>query len=254
MNKKTLPLLLLAVLFTIAYTSCKKADEVPAVKESDSYFPLEIGKYVIYNVDSTIWDDTNCVKIVRRYQMMYTVADTFTDNKGRASKRMEVRIRKKVEDGWMLQSTMYVTNTGQELEISHSGQTFINMVYPVQENRSWKGNAYIDTRDADYAFYNDWTYRYVNVDQDFNDGPVTYTHTATVMQIDEKQNDPETQPRDNAVRTFSKEVFSKGVGMVYREYYRWTYDANSKSNTDINNIDTRCLKGTGVVMRAVDHN
>ena len=120
--------------------------------------------------------------------------------------------------------------------------------------RQWKGNAYIDTRDADYAFYNDWTYRYVNVDQDFNDGPVTYNHTATVMQVDEKKNDPETQPRDNAVRTFSKEVFSKGVGMVYREYYRWTYDANSKSNTDINNIDTRCLKGTGVIMRAVDHN
>ncbi len=254
MNKKTLPLLLLAVLFTIVYTSCKKADEVPVVKESDSYFPLEIGKYVIYNVDSTIWDDSNCVKIVRRYQMMYTVADTFTDVKGRSSRRLDVRIRKKVEDAWTLQSVIYVTNTGQELEMSHSGNTFVNMVYPVQENRTWKGNAYIDTRDSEYAFYNDWTYRYVNVGADFNNGLVNYNNTATVIQIDETINDPETQPRDNALRTFSKEVFSKGVGMVYREYYRWSYDANSSSNTDINNIDTRCLKGDGVLMRAVDHN
>ena len=92
---------------------------------SVSYTHLDVYK-------SQIWDDTNCVKIVRRYQMMYTVADTFTDSKGRASKRMEVRIRKKVEDGWMLQSTMYVTNTGQELEISHSGQTFIKDVYKRQ--------------------------------------------------------------------------------------------------------------------------
>ncbi len=254
MNKKTLPLLLLAVLFTIAYTSCKKADDIPVVKESDNYFPLEIGKYVIYNVDSTIWDDTNCVKITRRHQMMYTVADTFTDAKGRASYRVDVRIRKKAEDPWQIQSVMYATNTGQELEIAYSQLRFIKMIYPISEGRTWLGNAYVDTKDATLAYFNDWNYRYVNVDMPFSNGQVNYNNTVTVMQVDEKVNDPETQPRDNATRTFSKEVFAKGVGMVYREYYRWTYDASALNNNDINNLDARCLKGDGVVLRAVDHN
>ncbi|OSZ79469.1 hypothetical protein CAP35_14820 [Chitinophagaceae bacterium IBVUCB1] len=254
MNKKTLPLLLLAVLFTIAYTSCKKADDKPVVRESDSYFPLEIGKYVIYNVDSTIWDDTNCVKIVRRYQMMYRVADTFTDTKGRASYRVDVSIRKKAEDPWLIQSVMYATNTGQELELSYSQLRFVKMIYPISEGRTWLGNAYVNTADPGLTYFNDWNYRYVNVDMPFSNGQVNYENTVTVMQIDNKVNDPETQPRENAIRTYSKEVFAKGVGMVYREYYRWTYDASSKNNTDPNLVDTRCLKGDGVILRAVDHN
>ncbi|MBL7682581.1 MAG: hypothetical protein JNK00_04435 [Flavipsychrobacter sp.] len=254
MNKKTLPLLLLAVFFTIVYTSCKKADEIPVVKEHQAYFPLEIGKYVIYNVDSTIWDDTNCVKVVRRHQMMYTVADTFTDAMGRPSYRIDVRIRKKAEDVWQTHNVIYATNTGQELEMSHSTLKFIKMIYPIEENRTWLGNAYVDVDDTDIAYFRDWTYRYVNVGLPFDNGQVKYNKTVTVLQIDEKINDPEIQPRTDAVRTFSKEVFGEGIGMVYREYYRWTYDASALNNNDVNNPDTKCFKGDGVVMRAVDHN
>lgn len=254
MNKKTLPLLLLAVLFTIAYSACKKADKVPEVKENEAYYPLQIGKYVIYSVDSTIWDDTQCVKITRHYQMMHTVVDTFTDSKGRLSYRVDVRIRKKAEDPWQLHEVAQVTNTGQELEMAYSTLRFIKMIYPIAENRTWKGNSYINVADSDYTYFNDWTYRYVNVDQPFGNGLVTYDNTVTVIAIDQAVNDPWAQPRDNASKTFCKEVFSKGIGMVYREYYRWTYDANSKNNTDINYIDNRCLRGNGVILRAVDHN
>jgi hypothetical protein len=254
MNKKTLPfLILLAVLFTVAYTSCKKADEVKAPAESDAYFPLEKGKYVIYNVDSTIWDDTNCVKIIRRYQTMYTVVDTFTDGLGRMSYRLDVRIRKRATDPWQQQSVMYATNTGQELELTYDELHFIKMVYPISENRTWEGNAYIDARDPKLAYLGGWNYRYVNVDQEYDNGAVKYQNTVTVMQIDESRNDPETQPDDNATRTYGKEVFAKGIGMVYREFYYWTYDASAKNNNDVNNPE-RCLKGLGVVMRAVDHN
>jgi hypothetical protein len=254
MNKKILPLILLAIFFTLTYTACKKADKVTEIKESDAYYPLQIGKYVIYNVDSTIWDDTQCVTITRRYQMMHTVVDTFTDNKGRMSYRIDVRIRKKAEDPWQVHDIMQVTNTGQELEMAYSTLRFIKMIYPIAENRTWKGNSYIVTADTDYAYFNDWNYRYINVDQPFGNGLVTYNNTVTVMAIDQTVNDPQTQPRENAVRTYSKEVYSKGIGMVYREYYRWTYDANSKNNTDIHYINTRCLKGDGVILRAVDHN
>ncbi len=254
MNKKTLPFLLLAVLFIIAYSSCKKADEVKAVSENEAYFPLEIGKYVIYNVDSMIWDDTNCVKITRRYQMMTTVVDTFTDSKGRMSYRLDTRIRKKAEEPWMLHSVSQATNTGQELEVAYSGLRFIKMIYPIAENRTWLGNAYIETRDTTFSYFKDWNYRYINLDQPFGTGQVTYNNTVTVLGIDEAINEPYAQPRERASRTYSKEVYSRGIGMVYREYYHWTYDPNAKQNNDINNIENRCLSGAGVILRAVDHN
>ncbi|MBS1773764.1 MAG: hypothetical protein JST82_12970 [Bacteroidetes bacterium] len=254
MNNKTLPFLLLAVVLIFAIPSCKKADKQVPVPENQDYFPLQLGKYVIYNVDSTIWDDTNCVKVVRHYQMMWRVVDTFTDGQNRPSMRMEVSIRKKATDLWTLQYVMYATNTGQELELAYSDLRFIKMVYPIAQDRVWDGNAYINTNDADLTYFKGWNYRYINVGLPFGNGDVTYDNTVTVLAIDQTVNDPYPQPKDAAVRTFGEEVFAKGIGMVYREYYRWTYDPNSTSNMDINNKETRCLKGDGVVMRAVDHN
>lgn len=254
MNKKTLPLLLIALFLTLAYTSCKKADEVPVVKENDAYFPLEIGKWVIYNVDSTLWDDFNCVKIVRRYQMMYTVVDTFTDAKGRMSYRIDTRIRKKSEDPWVLHSVIQATNTGEELEIVQDQLRMIKMVYPIADQKKWEGNAYIVTQDSDYFKYKGWTYFYFNVDKPFDNGNVTYNNTVSVLAIDETINDPYAQPDENATRTYGKEVFAKGIGMVYREYYRWTYDASAPNNNNPHYAYTRCLRGDGVIMRAVDHN
>lgn len=257
MNKKTLPFLLLAVVFTLVYSSCKKADEVKQTPANQAYFPLEKGRYVIYDVDSSIWDDTNCVKVTRLYQMRWTIADTFTDRMGRPSMRIDVSIRKHAEDNWQTptdDAVLYATNNGQELEIAHSNFRFIKMVYPVSEGRTWEGNAYINTADADWAFFKGWTYRYTDVDLPFGTGDVTYQHTVSVIAVDETVNDPYAQPRNTASRAYSKEVFAPGVGMVYREYYRWTYDPNFVNNMDPNYADTRCLKGTGVIMRAVDHN
>src|SRR5688572_2014768 len=99
MNRKLIPFLFLAALYTVSLFSCKKPaeDEIP-LEETEAYFPLQKDKYIIYNVDSTNWDDSLCIKKLDKYQMMYTVADTFTDNQGRASYRIDTRIRKKAED------------------------------------------------------------------------------------------------------------------------------------------------------------
>ena len=95
-----------------------------------------------------------------------------------------------------------------------------------------------------FAYFKDWDYTYFRVGESYGTGEVKYDNTVTVVHADEAENSPEVFPNDYASRTLSKEVFAKDVGMVYREYIRWTYDPKT----------THCRKGTGVIMRAVDHN
>ncbi len=245
MSKKSLSFILFAALMTIAYVSCKKADEVPApIGPTSDYFPLERGKYVIYNVDSTRWDDTFCVKVTRAYQVMYTVADTFTDNQGRLSYRINTRIRRKPTDTWKVQDVFYVTNTGATLEMVYDNLRFIKLTFPVREGNTWKGNSLIPTEDPKFSYFFDWDYRYDQVDVPYSTGEVEYKDAVIINHVDRAVNSPEVFPNDPASRTYSQEVYAKGVGMIYREYIRWTYDPQT----------TRCRKGDGVIMRAVDHN
>lgn len=254
MNKKALPLLLLAVVLTVAHFACKKADDAKIIAaESSDYFPLKRGSYVVYDVDSTYWDNYYCVTRYYHCQLKYTVADTFTDELGRASYRIDVRIRKKVEEPWETHKVMYATNTGEELELVYDEQRYIKMRYPVQEGLTWKGNAYVNVADSDLHYYNDWDYQYLDVDKTYDNGAVKYDHTVTVLQRDETKNNPEAIPGQDASRTYSKEVFAKGIGMIYREFYHWTYDASAINNNDPNNPN-KCRSGAGVVMKAVDHN
>ncbi len=254
MNKKLLSFLLLTILFSTGYLSCKKADPEPApLSPENEYFPLEKGKYVIYDLDSTIWDDKLCITLKRQYQFMYTIADTFTNAEGNLSYRLDVRRRKKPEDVWSTHQVYYVTNTGTNLEMTYNELRFIKLQFPIQAGATWQGNTYINTEDKDLTYFKDWVYTYEKIGDTYSTGDVEYSNTITVLQRDETINDPETIPRQNASRTYSREVYASGIGMVYREYYHWTYDPGISQNNDPNN-DRRCRRGTGVVMRAVDHN
>jgi hypothetical protein len=254
MNKKLLSFLFVAATLTASFFGCKKADEEPPVQpDYQSYLPLQKDKYIIYNVDSTIWENELCVTVQRKYQIMYTVSDTFTDGQGRSSYRIDTRIRKNMEEPWEVQDVVYITSTKANTEFSQKGNTYIKLIYPIDENRTWKGNALVDVGDSSLSFYDNWDYRYVNIDQPFNTGEVVYNNTITVIQRDETINNPETLPDVDASRTYGKEVYANNIGMVYREFIRWTYDSKAWYNNDPNNPN-KCRKGYGVVMRAVDHN
>lgn len=245
MIKKSLPFLLLAFALNIALFSCRKPDDRPAPPQAEQeYYPLEVGKYVIYDVDSTVWDDTFCIKRFYNYQIMHIVADTFTDGQGRPSYKVDTRIRKKPEDQWVSHEVFYVTNTTATLEVVEHQYRFIKMTFPIENDKKWKGNSYIVTDDPVNTYLYDWTYEYKDVGVTYNNGLKEFENTVTVNHVDRAEGDPDLFEEEYASRTSSHEVFAAGIGMVHREYIRWTYDPNT----------TKCRKGNGVVMRAIDHN
>lgn len=246
MNKKFLPALLIAALCTVVIYSCTKTSEKKyGTNYGEGYYPLQFGRYVVYDVDSFIWDDFQCVKTKHHYQLRYSIVDTFRDNQNRISYKMDVHIRKQDTLTWNMHRVIYVTPTTTHLEYVEENLRFIKLAYPVAEGATWKGNAMISPLDQDYQYFQDWDYTYSGFGKPFNNGFVNFDNTITVSEVDELLNDPESMPNNYAYKTFAKEVYGWDVGMVYREITRWVYDPTGSS---------KCRKGYSVIMRAVEHN
>lgn len=246
MNRTFSPVLLLSALLLTLFSCKKETDNKYASELTRGYYPLQLGRYVVYDVDSTIWDDFRQVKTVHKYKMMYTIADTFRDNTNRLSYRIDVHIRNNDTLQWNTHRVINVTDAGNSLEYTELNLRFVKLVFPVANNVEWHGNSMISAGDQDLQYFQGWTYKYSDQEKPFNNGKAYFDNTITVQQADEKLNDPETQPDSYAYLTFAKEVYGYDIGMVYRELTHWTYDPSPGQ--------PKFRRGYSVVMRAVDHN
>lgn len=249
MTKRFLPVLLVFAVLSIVYMgSCKKETENERFypEATRGYYPLQIGRYVVYDVDSITWNDFDCTRRERHLNMRYSVTDTFTDDAGRASYRIDVHQRVADTGVWRVSTVFYVTPTLNGLETVMNNRRMTKMIFPVNEGKTWFGNRAIDTNDAENRYYGGWLYQYVNFLEPYNNGRLNFENTVTVYQVNDSLNNPEMMPNAYAERTFSREVYGYDVGMVYREFTHWTYDPGTAA--------TACRKGFSVVMRATEHN
>jgi len=237
--------LLPAIILSLCMFSCKKETD-KTININNVYFPLEIGRYVTYEVDSVIFSSFDCLNNVRtsHREMMYTIADTFRDDQERLSYRIEVRSRMQDTMQWQPFKMVYATLNPASVEVVESNYRFIKMVFPVKDGITWKGNTYIPTGDADNMGYTNWNYLYSKTGQSYFNGLRTFDNTVTIDQVNDGINysDADTTSGSYGDRTYSIEVYGYNIGMVFREVTHWVRQPGS------------CRDGYTVTMRAIDHN
>ncbi len=248
MNKNKIFLgILTFVTASAIFTACKKDRIIVEASTADlyqSYLPTEVGKYIIYDIDSSIWDDAKCLKYSYKYQHKYIVSDTFRDGQKRLSYVINVLSRLKPTDNFVVNDVIYYTPASERFEFVEKNIRFVRLINPIVENKTWNGNVLMPVEDQDYAYLKNWNYTYKNVNKPYNNGVVNFENTITVNETDQILNNPESMPASYASLLQSKSVYAFRVGLIYREYTSWTYDP----------AIVRCRKGTGVVMRAVEYN
>lgn len=246
MNRKFLLVGVLAIAISSFISSCRKQTVDNSIVETKTYFPLELGKYVDYSVDSTIWNSFDCSVTHSHWLLRYTIADTFSDDSMRRSYRVEIRQRRADSSSWHTQGNILVTPTETSIEYTQSNLKFIKLTFPVIDGLYWNGNSYIVTNDQDYSYFSNWVYSYANVGQPYNTSLENFDNTVTVNQANESLNTAD-GPGSYSYKTYAKEVYAKNVGMVYRELTHWVQQPDSSG---INS----CQNGYSVIMRAMDHN
>ena len=188
----------LFVLTSLFYSCKKKTDTVP-IDLGYNYFPFEVGKYVIYDVDSIVLDKT-FPNDTFKFQIKEINESFFIDNSGRQSIRIERYKKKTSSTTWNLQDVWYSTRTTTTAEKIEENIRYVKLIFPTEKNKSWKGNAYNQL--------GDWDYKYSDIDKKRTLGGISFDSTTYITQYNKI---------DLLNVDYYAEIYAKNYGMIYKE-------------------------------------
>jgi hypothetical protein len=218
-------LLIIGSVFFALLTACKKEiipnDNILLGKE---YFPITKDHTIEYAIDSIIYNDFNKSTDTFRMQFKDVIGESFYDNEGRESYVVNRYSRQDDTYLWKDLMTFYATKTNFRVEVVENNLRMIKLVFPVKLKTYWSGNIYIPAQiDDKLKWLWNWNYTYTYINQPFNTGLASFSNTIEVIGINDSTNNPEQFPDAIANKTYSKEVYAKNVGLIYRELTNWEY-------------------------------
>ena len=219
-------LFVLATIICVLY-SCSKDSLTPLSPPVTDYYPMQVGKVLVYRLDSTAITSFGGALTTNSYHLKDSIASTFMDNTGRLSYLVYRFITDTLETKpWQYLNTYYVTPTDQTAElIDDNNLRFLKLASPVSNDFSWQGNTYIDTRSATspYQYLDGWNYVYHDVNSPYTVLMGTIDSTITILQRDETSPEGPFDPQFYQQRNYSTEVYAKGIGLIYKEFLHWTW-------------------------------
>jgi len=206
--------------------SCKKENEIFTSESVNDYSFLQVGKYITYNLDSTLYINFGQKDTVISYQAQDVVDAQITDNLGRPAYRIIRYIRKDTSANWQPNNTFIVVPTDKSIEYVENNLRFLKLEMPIKQDFSWKGNSYIDTYslNSDLQYLDDWDYIYDSINVPLMINSLNFDSTIKVTERDEfLGQDPSIPGTQYAEKTYAEEKYAKGVGLIYREFLHWEY-------------------------------
>lgn len=249
-----LRLFILAICSPVFF-SCNEKEELATASLTD-YTSLAAGKYITYRVDSTVFTNFGRAIEVHKYQVKHQVDALITDNLGRPSYRVFRFIRDSAGlQSWQPNGTYFVTVLSDQLELIDDNLRVIKLHLPIKNGFSWKGNRHLpmDPFVNLFDFNNDdnisdWDFFYDGDPASFTYQGKNYTDVITVEQADEAFNVPIVNNSAYASINRSVERYSKGIGLVYRDFILWEQQPNE------GNPAGPSKTGFGLTMWMIDHN
>ena len=241
------------LLFIVAgafFTACKKENENLIIAATSDYFPLKTGKFITYNLDSTIFKNFGTQDTIVKYQVQDRVDSQIIDNLGRKAFRILRFIRKNPSLPWTANNTFMAIPTDNSLEYIENNHRFLKLVQPVKNGYSWKGNTFIDTYsiNSDVKYLDDWNYVYDSLNSPITLGTLHIDSTLIVRQRDEfLGQDPHIASTQYAEKNYSVEKFAKSIGLVYKEFLHWEYQGPQPGRSGY-------YVGYGVKLTMIEHN
>src|SRR5437870_11440380 len=95
--------------------SCKKQDKFTSASVSE-YYPLQVGKYITYNLDSTVFINFNKKDTIISYEVQDRVDSQIVDNIGRPAFMIHRFIRKNSTQSWLPNNTFMAVPTENSIE------------------------------------------------------------------------------------------------------------------------------------------
>ena len=231
----------------IVFVSCKKQTDHFSAEPLIEYYPLQVGKYITYNLDSTIYLSFGKRDTIMHYQAQDRVDAQITDNLGRTAFRVIRYLRRDSSQEWLPNNTFMIIPTENSIEYLENNLRFLKLRLPVKQDISWKGNSFIDTYSqySEVKYLDGWDYTYDSVGIPLTINSITIDSTLKVAERDEfLGQDPSLPNTEYAEKTYSVEKYGKGIGLIYREFLHWEFQS----------VNNNSYTGYGIKMSIIDHN
>ena len=209
--------------FLAFFNSCSEntvGEDLTVIKGLD-YYPMFVGKYIIYEADSIIYRSESggvCTfaRDTSHFFLKEEVVDIFTDNTGKENYILERFIKYDINDPWVVMDVWNTYVGDSHVERVEENLRFIKMVFPVSEGIRWNGNSFFRDTTLTLAgevieFYKHWTpeYEYTDIDIPESFNGIEYDSVSTIVQ---------SAPSENKINhRYSLEKYARGVGLVYKE-------------------------------------
>jgi len=188
-----------SMLFFMA--ACSNEEATPANMYYE-YFPDVPGHFVIYDVDSVVYDDFTGQTLTYQYQVKELIESRFFDGEGKESLRLERYIRQSTQEAWEIKNIWQARVLPARAEKTEENLTYVKLVFPPKLGQTWNGNAY-NTLPAQ-------NYRITEAHKPYLISPtLTFDSTVTVL-----QNDFFTLISED----LQEEKYSKHIGLVFKRY------------------------------------
>jgi len=190
-------------LLLAAIVSCKEETQEPTPITYE-YFPVSIGRYVIYDVDSIYHsdnDNNNDDSVYSwHFQVKERIDSNFIDGEGRLAQRVMRYRRNDTTAAWSFMNVWTQTRTASVAYRNEDNVIFQKLVFPVSTDAEWDGN---NSNTLDEEIY---TYTAAHVQRTV--GSLNFDSTVSVLQRDD----------DNFVeRIYGYEIYANHVGLVFKQ-------------------------------------
>lgn len=181
-----------------AFCACKKNETLPPLDLNFAYYPLEVGRVNIYEVDSIHYSGFNNSKTNYSFQLKDSVVNDISE--GDRKTAVIHRFKKTGNGSWTFQKVISRTVTGQRAEEFIDNVRFVRLVFPPEAGTYWKGNTYNTL--SEYAVFS-----IADVDKKLEINSMVLDSTLTV----------EEEQENNLIRQYySTAVYAKNIGLVQR--------------------------------------
>ena len=218
-------LYILVLIFLILLSSCEKDS---TIKENlfYEYYPVEVGHWIMYDVDAVVYDDFTGSVDTFYYQVKEVFESSFTDDAGNETIRLERFVRDDPDDNWQIKSVWTARRLPSRVEKVEENIRYIKLVFPPKVNKTWDGNAYNTKPEQTYK--------------------ITQTHephAVNGLQLDSVVTVVQADFETLISKEYKVEKFALNIGMVYKEYV----DLKKE-------IDGTVISGVDLKYSVVDYN
>ena len=193
----------------ILLDGCSYSDAISV--SGQSYFPLRVGNYQIYQVSETNIQHTFCTDTsqpTNTYQLKVLTFDSVKNAEGGYTFLIHRYTRVDSTQSWVDLDTWSARVTSNQVIVNEGNTSYVKLIFPLVNNSKWNGNLFNNLGEEDYHFTN------FNQPYQITNGK-RYATTLTVVQSD---NEDFFVFNDKRI-----EVYAPSVGLIYKETTQLTY-------------------------------